>query len=77
MLSFPKKEEELNLYSVFVEQVIYFDYELFANGSDLMFSNDMVRYILMPVLSLMYLLINYVSCSPESSRVLEYCSHYS
>lgn len=77
MLSFPKKEEELNLYSVFVEQVIYFDYELFANGSDLMFSNDMVRYILMPVLSLMYLLINYVSCSLESSRVLEYYSHYS
>ncbi|KAF8760610.1 hypothetical protein HU200_009991 [Digitaria exilis] len=27
--------------SEFAEQVIYFDYELFANGSDLMFRNDM------------------------------------
>jgi hypothetical protein len=45
------KVEELNVYPLFIEQVIYFDYEFFANSSNLMFGNDMVRCTLMPGIS--------------------------
>lgn len=62
---------------LFVEQVIYFDYELFVNKSNWMFGNDTVRHTLMPGLSLWHSLANSDTCSLEFSRVLEYYSPYS